>query len=103
MPDPTLKRRLTAAKLAQVRLNNAEDKATDAAKILDGAVSAARLAGATYAQIQEVTGLGTTRVTTILRRHRSNSWGRPGIFRDEGRRVLGFSPGLANGTRTAPG
>lgn len=59
----------TAAK-AQKRLNDLEDRATAAAGERDAHLLAAQQLGATYAELQEATGLSAARVTQILRRTR---------------------------------
>lgn len=65
------RRALTAAKNRQETLNLAERKATVAAFDRDRAVYDAQQEGASYAEIQEATGLSTARVTQILRRARN--------------------------------
>ena len=54
----------------QRALNKAEATATEAAADRDQAVYDARLAGATYGEIQDATGLSTARVTQVLRKVR---------------------------------
>lgn len=61
---------LAKAKTRQKRLDDAEAKATAAATERDAAVLVAQESGATYAEIQEATGLSTARVTQVLRRQR---------------------------------
>lgn len=61
---------LKYAKVRQGVLNQAEQKATSAAADRDQAVLDAQVAGATYAEIQQATGLSTARVTQVLRRQR---------------------------------
>lgn len=67
---PTKAQRLRIAKAAQERLNKAEAKATEAASTRDQAVHDSQAQGATYAEIQEATGLSTARVTQVLRKVR---------------------------------
>lgn len=67
---PTKPTALKRAAAAQGRLNTAEAKATDAASERDQWVFIAQQAGASYAEIQEATGLSTARVTQVLRKVR---------------------------------
>lgn len=62
------------AKRRQQRLNTAEAEALNAATLRDTAVFDAQQAGASYAEIQEATGLSTARVTQILRRVRTSAY-----------------------------
>lgn len=55
----------------QRRLNQAEAIATERAQDRDRAVYQAQVEGASYAEIQEATGLSTARITQILRRARN--------------------------------
>lgn len=70
--SPSKTNALSRATTAQRNLNNSEERATQAARVRDQAVVAAQGAGATYAEILDATGLSTTRVTQILRRHRES-------------------------------
>lgn len=67
---PTKPTALKRARLHQEFLNKAEAKATEAAAERDAWVYRAQEAGATYAEIQEATGLSTARVTQVLRKVR---------------------------------
>ena len=62
------------AKRRQQRLNTAETEALNAATLRDTAVFDAQQAGASYAEIQEATGLSIARVTQILRRVRTSAY-----------------------------
>lgn len=62
------------AKRRQQRLNTAEADALNAASLRDTAVYDAQAAGATYAEIQEATGLSTARITQVLRRVRGSAY-----------------------------
>lgn len=68
--QPTKARALKMAATHQEALNRAEAKATEAAKVRDAAMDAARGLGATYAELQAATGLSVARVTQVLRRVR---------------------------------
>lgn len=62
---------LAQAKRRQATLNRLETQATEAAAARDRAVALAQEKGATYAEIQEATGLSTARVTQVLRKVRT--------------------------------
>ena len=62
------------AKRRQQRLNTAETEALNAATLRNTAVFDAQQAGASYAEIQEATGLSIARVTQILRRVRTSAY-----------------------------
>lgn len=70
MTKTTKAHALRSAKTAQEVLNRAERRATEAAADRDQRVHAAQEVGATYAEIQEATGLSTARVTQVLRKVR---------------------------------
>lgn len=61
---------LKAATRTQAALNKAEAAALEAARLRDAAVLQAQAHSATYAEIQQATGLSTARVTQVLRRQR---------------------------------
>jgi uncharacterized protein YerC len=63
---------LAQAKRRQTTLNRLEAQATEAATARDLAVFLAQEKGATYAEIQEATGLSTARVTQVLRKVRES-------------------------------
>ena len=62
------------AKRRQQRLNTDEAAALNSAALRDTAVYDAQQAGATYAEIQEATGLSTARITQVLRKVRSSTY-----------------------------
>lgn len=64
---------LKRASASQRTLNAAEEKATHAALARDQAVYDAQTMGATYAEIQDVTGLSTARITQVLRKVRRST------------------------------
>lgn len=70
MTAPSKAQALNNAKRRQQRLNTDEAKATESAGLRDQAVYEAQAAGATYAEIQEATGLSIARITQVLRRER---------------------------------
>jgi hypothetical protein len=71
MPAPTKPQALRRAVESQERLNNAEAKATELALKRDSAVlDAQELAGCTYPEIREATGLSIARITQVLRKER---------------------------------
>lgn len=70
MKELTKGQALRQAKVRQAALNKAETLATEAAAVRDQAVYAAKATDATYAEIQEATGLSTARVTQVLRKVR---------------------------------
>lgn len=63
---------LKKATSTQKALNTVEQKAAVAALDRDRAIYQAQQAGASYADLQEATGLSDTRVTQILRRARQS-------------------------------
>lgn len=65
--------RLRTAAARQRALNAAETKATEAATERDQAFLAAAEDGATYADLEQVTGLSNARVTQILRKARERA------------------------------
>lgn len=71
---PSKPQALNQVKRRQQRLNADEAKALESASLRDTAVYDAQQAGATYAEIQEATGLSTARVTQILRRVRQSDY-----------------------------
>lgn len=64
---------LTALRQAQQRLDKAESVASTLAQARALRMAEAQEAGASYADIQAVTGLSATRVTQVLRRTRNPS------------------------------
>lgn len=70
MNQPSKAAALNAVKRRQQRLNTDEAKANESANLRDMALYEAQVVGASYAEIQEATGLSTARVTQILRRVR---------------------------------
>ena len=73
MNTPSKAQALNNAKRRQQRLNTDEAKALESASLRDMAVYEAQAAGASYAEIQEATGLSSARVTQILRRVKSTT------------------------------
>lgn len=67
---PTKAQALRTLATRQRQLNDAETKATQAAEARAVAVLSAQGAGATYGELEEATGLSTSRVTQVLRRAR---------------------------------
>lgn len=61
---------LKRATAAQKRLDLAQKAATAQAEVRDATLAEAQTAGATYADMEQATGLSTSRVTQILRRAR---------------------------------
>jgi DNA-directed RNA polymerase specialized sigma24 family protein len=63
---------LKHAKLAQARLNRAENRATEAADERNAAFLEAQEAGVTYAELEDVSHLSTSRVNQVLSRARKS-------------------------------
>lgn len=69
----TKARALKDAAAAQDRLNRDEQRATESAAKRDAAMAQAKGVGATYAELQDATGLSVARVTQVLRRARDRA------------------------------